>query len=323
MPGNTWKAGQTDSQDKFGVNLSIDYWFHLTLTLGNTNLPPPLIRFGISRIDEANKGAVVSINDGIARFHQEGFAVFRQAIPEILITEVLAWLEDQLQDTLLQLKEVLGVVSNDSIPDAIQQYLIASKQEEADADLRNAISGHFPLSTRLGRPLQDLLKAAPFRKIISGLLPAQGHRVHMPPMARFILPGNRVAGVPAHQDISYNHHLSDFVTCWVPLVKIDKTCGGVRVYENTQHFDEQLNSLERDIWLRPLTVKGLKYHEFEMDPGDLLAFNPYVIHQSMPNDSDRIRFSIDYRVFGSSVQSTKHYLDLDSWEVVAPHLKAS
>jgi ectoine hydroxylase-related dioxygenase (phytanoyl-CoA dioxygenase family) len=55
-----------------------------------------------------------------------------------------------------------------------------------------------------------------------------------------------------------------------------------------------------------------------MRPGDVLALNPMVIHRSMPNRSERTRFSIDFRFFGDADTSAKHFLDLRTWQVVAP-----
>jgi ectoine hydroxylase-related dioxygenase (phytanoyl-CoA dioxygenase family) len=55
-----------------------------------------------------------------------------------------------------------------------------------------------------------------------------------------------------------------------------------------------------------------------MAPGDALIFNPYVVHGSMPNLSNRIRFSIDCRFFGGDARTSKHYLDMTTWSVVAP-----
>ena len=58
--------------------------------------------------------------------------------------------------------------------------------------------------------------------------------MHMPPTARFILPGNSAAAVPPHQDVSYNHHLTDFITAWVPFHPIDEESGGVAVFSGSQ-----------------------------------------------------------------------------------------
>jgi len=38
----------------------------------------------------------------------------------------------------------------------------------------------------------------------------------------------------------------------------------------------------------------------------------------MPNSSDRMRLSCDFRFFGEQSHSTKHYLDIATNTVVAP-----
>jgi hypothetical protein len=42
------------------------------------------------------------------------------------------------------------------------------------------------------------------------------------------------------------------------------------------------------------------------------------MHESMPNSSDRMRLSCDFRFFGEQSHSTKHYLDIAANTVVAP-----
>jgi ectoine hydroxylase-related dioxygenase (phytanoyl-CoA dioxygenase family) len=112
--------------------------------------------------------------------------------------------------------------------------------------------------------------------------------------------------------------MTDFITGWVPLVEIDKLCGGVRIHENSTNLPEQLTDYARDIWLRGIPDLGLKKVDMYMKPGDLLIFKKMVIHESLPNLSDHARFSIDYRFFGSRETSTKHYLDMETWQVIEP-----
>ncbi|HJZ54946.1 MAG TPA: phytanoyl-CoA dioxygenase family protein, partial [Gemmataceae bacterium] len=57
---------------------------------------------------------------------------------------------------------------------------------------------------------------------------------------------------------------------------------------------------------------------YHMQPGDVLVFEKTVVHASKPNTSDHMRLSLDYRFFGSAASTTKHYLDLDTREVVSP-----
>ena len=143
--------------------------------------------------------------------------------------------------------------------------------------------------------------------------------MHLPPAARFILPGNTLAGVPPHQDLSYNRHLSSFITVWVPMVPVDDSCGGIAVYEGSGFLPEQqVAHATSDFWLDPLVTDGFTEIHWNMAPGDVLVLNSRIIHRSLPNLSDRIRLSVDYRFFGEGTSSTKHFLDLRTWDLVAP-----
>ena len=47
------------------------------------------------------------------------------------------------------------------------------------------------------------------------------------------------------------------------------------------------------------------------------------LHESMPDDSDRLRLSCDFRFFGERSHSTKHYLDIATNTVVAPAARSN
>src|SRR5690606_32029103 len=141
-------------------------------------------------------------------------------------------------------------------------------------------------------------------------------RLHLPPTARFILPQNVHAAVPPHQDISYNKHVEDFFVLWIPYCKIDDHCGGVIVHKGTGQLPEQLQNFDRKFWLQVVPDLGYEKIHCTMYVGDALLLNKWVVHESAGNTSDRIRYSSDFRFFCGP--SSKHYLDLKDWTVVAP-----
>jgi ectoine hydroxylase-related dioxygenase (phytanoyl-CoA dioxygenase family) len=65
-------------------------------------------------------------------------------------------------------------------------------------------------------------------------------------------------------------------------------------------------------------VDGYKPVHCRLHIGDVLLLNKHIIHASMPNHSIRTRFSIDFRFFGARDHSHKHYLDMQTWNVIAP-----
>jgi len=227
------------------------------------------------------------------RFRSQGYLVLRDVIDPAACSQVRAFLEEELA----------AVRRGDFGPDEESKIL----------------SGHFPLSTRLSPRLWDLPRDEGLQATLRAVLGSDELYMHMPPTARFIDPAHAPAAVPAHQDVSYNRHLPGFVTAWVPLTEIDAACGGVAVYEGTQGAAEILDDLSRDLWLKPVAADAAARVECQpMSPGDVLLLNRWIIHESIPNRSDRTRISIDLRFFGAGPKSSKHYLDCQQWMVIAP-----
>jgi len=188
---------------------------------------------------------------------------------------------------------------------------------------RDTLSGHFSLSTRLSEELWRVPRSPRLRTLLQSVLSSSSLRMHMPPTSRFVLPGNTYAGVPAHQDISYNRHMSDFVTVWVPFVDIDEACGGVRVYRGSGEKIERLAREEKDqFWLKGAPTDGFDPVHCVMQAGDVLLLSRWVVHESMPNRSFRTRISTDFRFFAEREHSSKHFLDMQQWHVVAPEAVA-
>lgn len=254
----------------------------------------------------------------VAPYRHHGFQLFRGVVPSGEIAQVRHWLENEFDRVQDDLRAAVEVASDRRLGPACAEFLSAGKHCGLDADQKNALAGQFPLAVRLAQPLKSLLHSPRLAAILQALFPGESVRAHMPPMARFVLPGNGQAMVPPHQDCSYNRHMSDFLTAWMPLVEIDDACGGVRVHSDTADLGEWITDNQRDVWLAAIPDLGYPKVDVQMRPGDLLVFHMRTIHESLPNTSDRVRLSLDYRLFGSSATSTKHYYDLDTRQVVAP-----
>jgi len=252
-------------------------------------------------------------------FKSAGYQVFRGLIDTSRIARVRTALEQKLDSAISSLK-ALGVrTDHDHISQDIGKVLARPDAEKIDRDLRIVMTGHFPLDVRLDRTLWEIPRDENAQKMLKAALGATTLRMHMPPTARFVLPKNIDAGVPAHQDVSYNQHMTNFLTMWVPLVEIDERCGGVTVFENGVVSERPTRPNSHGIWNEGVATEGLKaVNCAPMLPGDVLIFNKLMLHQSMPNVSNRIRFSVDYRFFGETDRSSKHYLDMQSWQVIAP-----
>lgn len=258
----------------------------------------------------------ISVND----FRLKGYQIFRGVVAPKAIAAVRDFLQREL-DSALGTLQTLGVRGDaESASADINRLLAAPDADAIDRTLRSTMTGHYPLNTRLDPALWAIARDPGVRALLGEVLGADALRMHMPPTARFVLPRNRAAGVPAHQDISYNQHMSDFITMWVPLVEIDEACGGIRMFSRGQQAEMPTRLSHFGMWNEAVPTDGLEaVNCTPMHPGDVLIFDKFQIHQSMPNVSGRTRFSVDYRFFREADTSQKHYLDMQSWRVVAPN----
>jgi hypothetical protein len=255
----------------------------------------------------------------LTHFRSHGWQIIRGVLDASDIADLRSFLESEMELVIAQIRHALNCAPDDDVSLAIERFCAMDGNYNSLAtDLRYALAGQYPLKVRLDEHIREVCRSQSLRSILNLVFPGERLRLHMPPMARFVLPNNLLAGVPPHQDISYNRHLSNFVTVWVPLVEVDDRCGGVSIFDGTAELPEQLNELNRTVWLPAIEDLGYSKVACHMRPGDLLLFTPLVVHESLPNTSDRVRFSVDFRFFGENSTSTKHYLELDTWAVVGP-----
>jgi hypothetical protein len=225
------------------------------------------------------------------------------------------------------------------VDEALRRYGLALDQPDAAARLtalmercpdhiaerdKHMFLGHFPLEVRLAEPLRAIPRFLNSHPLLFELLSTRKLYAHMPPTARYVLPHCALARVPLHQDISYNRHMGDFCVVWVPLVPIDMACGGMAAYARTHDTPELVGKhrAASDGWL-PSIDCGLppgaeRVVLAPLEPGDIVVLGQRTLHESMPNNSDRLRLSCDFRFFGEWSHSNKHYLDIAADTVVAP-----
>jgi hypothetical protein len=254
-------------------------------------------------------------------FRSEGVVVLKQVLPASVYAPVRDYLTacvDELTSLFAQYRISIHA------PDAGRhvERLLDDDAAAVPPEHRHVLLGHFPLPTRLGRALWAIPMHLDGQPILHDVLGARRLFVHMPPAARFVLPGNSKAAVPAHQDVSYNKHLGLFCVVWVPLVEIDERCGGMAVFPKTQGLGELFEGktvAAAHGWIPPIRTSDYERVElWPLSPGDIVVMGNETVHESLPNSSDRIRISIDFRFFGENSRSSKHYLDLQEGRIIAP-----
>jgi Phytanoyl-CoA dioxygenase (PhyH) len=255
----------------------------------------------------------------VSSFRQHGYQVLRGVIDQDAIAAVGQFLRSAGVAAVDSLCQKLACSTPSELGTKIGTFDDPAVLHSIDSELRWKMTGHFPLSVRLSEVLWTIPRQNRLRAAIAAALEDDELFMHMPPTARFVLPQNTHAGVPPHQDISYNKHMSDFLTAWVPFTSIDDACGGVAVYEGSNRPVELLTDYERTFWLKGVNAQGYKRVHCKIEPGDVLLLDPWIIHESVANVSDRVRYSMDLRFFGSAQKSSKHYLNMQSWTVHEPN----
>ncbi len=92
-------------------------------------------------------------------------------------------------------------------------------------------------------------------------------------------PGNYV-----HKDY---RSVQDMFTCWVPFGEVTPRLGGLALVPGSQTTDRVIP--------QPLGQLPAGWVTSDYQPGDVLVFHCLTTHAALPNLSDRMRFSVEYR----------------------------
>lgn len=243
-------------------------------------------------------------------FGAKGWRLEKSLIPLNEIETVRQLLEKKRLDLEKQFVDWTG----DPLWSKIETYgLHQARLPEYEArnipkDLRHYLRGEFDLETRLDLRIVNLITSKNCKLFLKNFLESDHYFIHYPPMIRFKIEEAPSSLVPIHQDYAYNHHLTDFITVWVPLVTVDEKCGGVIVYEGTHHL-EKVEHVPEGAWGNKALAKLATYtrNHVDMNEGDILLFPPTLLHESAPHRSSRVRYSVDFRVFRDPKETTKSY----------------
>lgn len=126
-------------------------------------------------------------------------------------------------------------------------------------------------------------------------------------LIRIVYPAEKVAAanaIGAHQDgdPKLGYKASRFYTGWISLMQIDATVGGLAVAPRSHTkglLKSQGNVASSTAMNQSLTygldVTKLKWATAEFIPGSVVLFSHRTAHRGLPNHSDRIRLSCDFR----------------------------
>ncbi|MDA0840160.1 MAG: phytanoyl-CoA dioxygenase family protein [Planctomycetota bacterium] len=235
-------------------------------------------------------------------FTQKGFVI----VPALFSAEIL-------EDARADLSHLVDSLA--------RRLLSEGKIEDAFEDA--------PFDKRLNLLFRDIPEQSPrnFRKELhlEGLFPLFFHprlldlaeqiigpeiRLYPNYTARPKLPGNARTLVLWHQDGGYTGAEADslrMVNVWAPLVPatIENGCmqfiPGSHNFGIAQHHSRE-HYLEIDeAVLNPLLDRAV---DIEVEPGDVVLFHNLLFHQGLPNRSDTVRWSLDWR-YQDATQDTQ------------------
>ena len=99
---------------------------------------------------------------------------------------------------------------------------------------------------------------------------------------------------PAHQDI-YSYNASTFVKLWVPMTKVDKFNGSMKIYKKSHKLGfvepKYVNNQSTYPEINKTKLRIFTEKIFDFKPGSFVLFNPLVVHESVKNKSKKTRFT--------------------------------
>jgi len=221
---------------------------------------------------------------------------------------------------LIRISKRYGFVEKKSISESIW-----SRRTTNETDL--SLDGSFAKSLGAMKSLRELAQTKELVGILRKVLACDVYPWrNNQDQVRVIPPGDfmrdlghvRLPGAtPAHQDF-YSFRSLDFCTVWIPLMEIDEQVGGLAL-RSVSHRDglrehwwrgnlqlgvaDTINEAKawRDTGAVVLggTVQpngdGHEWLRSNYQVGDVLIFQPLMLHRGLRNTSDRVRLSVDFR----------------------------
>ena len=119
-------------------------------------------------------------------------------------------------------------------------------------------------------------------------------------VCRVVGPGPRELATPPHQDAAYTGEA--LWTAWIPLGDCPTSLGGLAVSPGSH----RRGLLEHGEGTTGAAVPAdAVWASADYRCGDVLLFSALTLHRALPNESDRVRLSVDFRyAAGSSASSS-------------------
>lgn len=215
------------------------------------------------------------------RLADEGYLFFRGLLPDDVVTDVRARIARVLYDA--------HWLDRDADPDA----LVAS-----DRAVEEGSPGFFGAYTAIQstQAFHELAYRGELLELASAVLgePAFGHPAHI---CRIAPPSPGASPTPIHQDYRFIQGCVDTLTTWLPLGAAPPEIGGLRVLAGSPSRGVlPVRASDGPGMLRAEADENHpEWRTTAYAPGDVLLFTSLTVHGAMPNRTQRLRLSADFR----------------------------
>lgn len=136
-------------------------------------------------------------------------------------------------------------------------------------------------------------------RVMQILLDDKGAFPHPLSIARLVFPEIPEWATPPHQDFPNNQGTERLFASWIPVGDCPLELGPLCLLEGSHRLGRldlaySLGAGHRQAVLPP-GAERLRWLSGEMALGDVLVFHSLMVHAALPNVSDRMRLSVDYR----------------------------
>lgn len=216
-----------------------------------------------------------------ARFDERGYLYLRGLIdPQTLL---------KLRQRIGQLCADAAWLKQDSDPTDLLTWTKPSVEGEDD---------YFKVYDPLQK-LEAFHSLAHDSAIVSVMQALLGGRCFPHPLsvARLMFPFNTPWATPPHQDYPNNQGTKDLYACWIPLGDCDIDLGPLAICPGSHQrgllpLKYALGAGHRQAFD---AQQDFDWHSGAVHCGDVLIFHSLTVHRSLPNTSDSLRLSVDFR----------------------------
>ncbi|WP_165822426.1 phytanoyl-CoA dioxygenase family protein [Paenibacillus montanisoli] len=237
----------------------------------------------------------VSVSELLDHFETEGYCIIRNLLDPSVIEDLRLEIEQMVEEyaqKLLADHKTIDSYPNDPIEKRLMR-LFENHLSEAPSMFRKQLHREGFYGLFFNRGLLDIVEKKLGEEIL--LYPNYTLRPKIPEM--------EAGRVLWHQDAGYTGNGEEvaqlrMVNLWTPLVKVNVENGCMQFIPGT-HKLGAVPHVEKTYYLEiaeeELQPRLKDAINVELNPGDVVMFHNLLFHQGLPNHSDHIRWSLDWR----------------------------